>query len=254
MTELLIPLMAGIIGFSIASYVCKTNDNLDQLGGGKEETKFIRENRNGNILGVKKMLAKGINSNVTNYRKYTALHFASRNENIGLVKLLLQHQANPNLQDNSGKTPLHIACWKGNASIIKLLLEHGADTNIKDENEITPLHSACTKNIDSVKILIKHGANIDVLDANNDTPLNYALYHGNTEIAQFLIDIEYNRIKGTPENKKLLWKEECHKKNPSQVKLLAILKYFGVQPILMHDPIQSSDLCNINLNKISKSK
>lgn len=75
----------------------------------------------------------------------TQLHRAAIKGNQALCKKLLAMGIDPNVTDHAGYTPLHEACNRGNAAIVKVLVKKGADVNVfggvGDMRE-TPLHDA----------------------------------------------------------------------------------------------------------------
>ena len=80
--------------------------------------------------------------------------------NIDTVKKLLYSGLDINIQDNEKDTALHKACKKNKIELIKLLLAHpDIDVNITNENENknTALYHACNRNnIKIVKLLLEH--------------------------------------------------------------------------------------------------
>lgn len=59
------------------------------------------------------------------------LSFASRGDRVGLNKML-REGINPNVQDYDKRTALHLAASEGHAPIIELLLAYKANVNLKD--------------------------------------------------------------------------------------------------------------------------
>lgn len=59
------------------------------------------------------------------------LSFASRGDRVGLNEMLRQGMQ-PNVQDYDRRTALHLAASEGHASIVELLLAYNADVNLRD--------------------------------------------------------------------------------------------------------------------------
>ena len=60
----------------------------------------------------------------------TQLHRAAIKGNLPLCKKLLAMGIDANVTDHAGYTPLHEACNRGNAAIVKVLVKKGADVNV----------------------------------------------------------------------------------------------------------------------------
>ena len=94
--------------------------------------KKVKENLDGNILGLNKLNKNGI----------SPLHLAVINGNLEIINLLLEKGANPNLVSLKKKqTPLHYAYIFKNIEtnkIINILLKYNANANLEDINNKMP--------------------------------------------------------------------------------------------------------------------
>jgi|GEM_PF-3168429 len=79
-----------------------------------------------------------------------------------LVELLLKAGVDPNIQDSNKETALHLACKKF-PSKVAALLKAGANPNIADFHGYTPLHVAARDYPQLIKPLIEAGANPHLL-------------------------------------------------------------------------------------------
>ncbi|XP_051147363.1 integrin-linked protein kinase 1-like [Andrographis paniculata] len=79
----------------------------------------------GDKAGVMQELTKGVNANLADYDKRTALHLASCEGRTEIVVLLLQKGADVNSMDRWGRTPLSDACSFGHQDICEILKAHG---------------------------------------------------------------------------------------------------------------------------------
>jgi ankyrin repeat protein len=135
---------------------------------------------NGNLAGVKELLAQGANANYDANIDRTPLHNAAEcgireylDNYIKIVTLLIDHGADVNVRDDIGETPLHKAIqFGGSIEIVKILISRGADVNIEDDYGYTPLDYArgCKSIKEVAELLIAHGADIKGHDKNRNTP------------------------------------------------------------------------------------
>lgn len=86
---------------------------------------------NGDISGVKKLIAKGANIHAQDEELTTALHYAVYNDEVEVVELLLSEGANPNDSDDYS-TALTLALANESYDIVALLYNAGADPTIVD--------------------------------------------------------------------------------------------------------------------------
>ncbi len=106
---------------------------------------------------------------------------------VEIATLLIRNGANVNATNHNGETPLHTV--KG-AAVIRLLLDHGAAVNVWDHGLLkrTPLHYfALLGDLECVKVLLEHEAQRDALDGSGETPLDVAVFFGNEEVVEFLL-------------------------------------------------------------------
>ena len=106
------------------------------------KTPLIWAVQHGHIAIIEWLLGQGINVNMQDKNKNTALHIAVEKDNDTVCKMLLQHGALPNVQNKQKQTSLHLAVKKQSTSLINLLMEFGANPTILDSNKRTPIKLA----------------------------------------------------------------------------------------------------------------
>lgn len=117
------------------------------------------------------------------------------------VKKILNRGANVNVQDYKQKTPLHRSSQAGFIKITELLIEHGADLSIQDKSEDTPIFDAAFHGrTETLKILIENGADTKHQNSRGETALFLAAKGGNLETFQELcaagVDLKHLNNRG----------------------------------------------------------
>ena len=80
------------------------------------------------IAAVSRLLADGVDVNVTRSDGSTPLAWASLRDDVAIANALLEAGADPNAADENGETPLLLASARGNLAIARQLLDAGAAT------------------------------------------------------------------------------------------------------------------------------
>ncbi len=86
--------------------------------------------RDGDLEGVKMLVAAGANINATTGIGETALMLAARNDHTATALYLLDKGADPNIVE-AGHTALHFAVARKNADLVTALIAHKADVNVR---------------------------------------------------------------------------------------------------------------------------
>jgi len=86
--------------------------------------------RDGDLEGVKMLVAAGANLNATTGLGETALMLAARNDHTATALYLLDKGADPNIVE-AGHTALHFAVARKNADLVTALIAHEADVNVR---------------------------------------------------------------------------------------------------------------------------
>ena len=100
----------------------------------------------------------GIDVNIQNRGRVTALHVAAWKGHEGIVELLLkQPNINVNIPDRDENTALHLAVYEGHTKIVEWLLDKEANPNIQDQQRNTALHKGGKgiKNKDIGELIIR---------------------------------------------------------------------------------------------------
>jgi len=195
-----IPLIA-ILAIAVTIISCTNFDNKTV----KKEKKITTEQTNtqsqtfnsdaffqaafdGNLTYIEKILAKGINVNITNTENRTALMLAAFNGHTDLVQLLLEKGANVNLVDNINRTALMFASTGPFNSTVELLLKHGAEPNKADseENWTAVMFAAGEGQLEVIKTLVANGADLTMVDVDGESCYDFAVSKGYTEVATYL--------------------------------------------------------------------
>ncbi|WP_152395701.1 ankyrin repeat domain-containing protein [Paenibacillus guangzhouensis] len=188
---------------------------------------FLEAAAQGDVATLKKCLEQGIDINVRNKQKRTAVLIAAMNDHLKAVSFLVEAGANVDLQDETCFNPFLFGCINGKLELVKLMIK--ANTNIelltrfggvgitpaseKGHVEVvrelltttdinvnhtnicgwTPLIEAIILNDGGekqqtiIKLLIEHGANVHMVDKYGVTPLELARKKGFVEIEQILL-------------------------------------------------------------------
>ncbi len=119
-----------------------------------------------------------------------ALFLAVDDGNEENLEFLAKRIANINRVGNFGVATINVACQNGYFESVKILLKYGADINhVVSANEFTPIFDAIeSKNTDLIKYLIDNHADLSHLNAAGDSVLSYAVWFGNSEIVNILLD------------------------------------------------------------------
>jgi ankyrin repeat protein len=109
------------------------------------------------------------------------------------VQLLIDRGAKVNVKDIRQFTPLTTAAAAGAEEISRILVKAGADVT-SETYGLTPLMFAvASRKIPMVKLLVELGAPVDqVSSMSGQTVLFSAIYAGNPEMVQALIDLKAN--------------------------------------------------------------
>ena len=130
-------LTAGVLALSPAS-----NDILVQLAA------------EGDMLGAKTLLDKGIDANAFDSTGCCPLVAAVTGDQHEMAALLLRRGAKPNVVACGGDTALHRAAQRGDEATVRLLLANGANPSLKNRNGFTASELAWAANHKVVAALV----------------------------------------------------------------------------------------------------
>ena len=158
--------------------------------------------------------------------KITPLMKACWDGELEIATYLIDSGADVNAADESGSTPMFEAVKRNRPEFVQLLIDRGAKVNVKDIRQFTPLTTAAaagaeeisrilvkagadlkaetygltplmfavvSRKIPMVKLLVELGAPVDqVSSMSGQTALFSAIYAGNAEMVQAMIDLKAN--------------------------------------------------------------
>ncbi|MEM6979109.1 MAG: ankyrin repeat domain-containing protein [Planctomycetota bacterium] len=142
----------------------------------------------GDVDGVKRAIADGLNPIAGDEGGRTALHLASFEGHTDVVALLIDAGAGVDARDQAGRTALMYASTANHVATIRRLLDAGADPNLNDaEEQFTPLMFAAAEGqIDVVRVLLDAGANPNAKDADGESAIDFARASGHNEVVSLL--------------------------------------------------------------------
>lgn len=183
--------------------------------------------RQGDIEGVRQLLAQGANIHAQDENGITALIAAAYRNDLAIIDLLIQAGADVNIQDNTKQSAYLIATSEGYLELLQRTLQAGADVHRTDSYNGTGLIRAADRghveiiqellktdiNIDHinnlgwtalleaiilgdggsrhtevVRLLVEAGADVNLADGNGITPLAHAQYRGYQNIIEILLN------------------------------------------------------------------
>ena len=148
---------------------------------------LIDQASRGNLRAVKDLIDAGVDLNLQDKDKSTALVSASLIGRLEIVKTLVDAGADVNVQSKNAWTALIAASKVGHLEIVEFLVDAGADVNFQNKyGETALMHASRAGHLEIVKTLIQVGANIDVQDENEWTALMYASDQGYKEVVEVL--------------------------------------------------------------------
>lgn len=136
---------------------------------------------NGNLSVIKYLIRKGADINAEDEYANIPLYFAIRNRKLEIVKYLVDKT---DINNKYNDTLLHLAVCSGELDVAKYLVSRGVDINAK--SKFLPLHLSSLRGLDIVGYFFKKAASAE--GGYYETPLHYAVFHGNLEITEYLIE------------------------------------------------------------------
>lgn len=136
---------------------------------------------NGNLSVIKYLIRKGADINAEDEYANIPLYFAIRNRKLEIVKYLVDKT---DINNKYNDTLLHLAVCSGELDVAKYLVSRGVNINAK--SKFLPLHLSSLRGLDIVGYFVKKAASAE--GGYYETPLHYAVFHGNLEITEYLIE------------------------------------------------------------------
>jgi len=185
--------------------ICGTLGDLDMSTTiEKKNSLLLNAARTGDIRIIKELITLGVDINIQDSVRQTALIISVMQNYLYIVNLLLTAHANPNIVDLYGNTALIYAAYNitDDINIVNALIKAGADLDYKNYSGDTALIFAIRKkiNIDILDALITAGANINIQNNDGMTALMYAARGRNIIAVNMLLergsDINLRNSKG----------------------------------------------------------
>jgi len=181
----------------VRPYVATRPDERDDAGPAPRQTVALLEAaRSGDLEGVRRALAAGVEPNASLDDGETALHAAAREGNHAVVALLLDQHADPHRYDAEMRSPRWVALEAGHAAVAALFAPRGATWD--DERQLL---EAMDDGLDHVRRLLEAGADPDgreqagtppvgedVLIDPTATPMTQAAFWGDEALLEALLD------------------------------------------------------------------
>ena|SRR5579871_5730517 len=130
--------------------------------GEKTSWRLIQAASGGDLEGVRRLLAQGVEVDATDFQGCTALTFAAGKGYLQVVEELLHAGADPDHRDNDTETVLMWAAdHPGNAAVLRALIAAGANVNLQNDMQQTALGWTMRHgDPDMVRALLEAGAGI----------------------------------------------------------------------------------------------
>jgi len=114
----------------------------------------------GDEEALRELFKLGVDINLTDATKSTALHYAAKHAHLTVMHFLIENGADLNAANEKLSTPLHLT--EKNIDAIRVLLEAGADPNLKDADWDYPYYFAFYGSMtrELTELYIKHGAHL----------------------------------------------------------------------------------------------
>ncbi|KML40268.1 ankyrin repeat domain-containing protein [Cytobacillus firmus] len=133
---------------------------------------------NGDLECLKSCIESGININLQDKKKRTAILIASINQHYDLVHFLAESGADINLQDQTSLNPFLYGCIHGDLKLVKMMISAGADINLLTRFGGVGLTPACEKgHLEVVRELL----------TSTDMNVNHTNYCGWTPLIEAIV-------------------------------------------------------------------
>ena len=125
---------------------------------------------------VKRLIEKGHDVNVRDYKGKTALHRASQAGFEKITQLLIEHGADLEARSETGETPLFDAAFYGKPAIIEILIAAGANIEACNDVEETPVFAAVRGGrVNAVRMLERLNASFQAVNSKGYSASDIAL-------------------------------------------------------------------------------
>ncbi len=153
------------------------------------EDKLRRAASQGDLDGIRRLLAAGARIDSSDIDGYTPLICAVSADQPEAVSLLLERGADVNRKaEKSGHTALSWSAVLGYTHLMDNLIQAGADIEVRNKRGRTPLMEAALRGYESTaRKLLASGADPNAKDRRGRTAMAMAAYSGHNEVASALV-------------------------------------------------------------------
>lgn len=135
-------------------------ERFGALGLQYSRESFLKQASEGDAIGVKVFLDAGMDPDVTNNDRDTALILAATDGSLETVQVLVKGGATVEKTGHEGDSPLIIAASRNHPAMVKFLLESGAKVNAQGHYHDSALIAGATYPA-VVDVLLSYGADVD---------------------------------------------------------------------------------------------
>lgn len=160
-----------------------------ELRGARTVYTLLSLAADGRTEDVREMVAAGVDVNVTDYDKRSALHLAASEGKVDTVEALIDLGADVNAVDRFGGTALRDALEGGRADIAAILRQHGGTLGEKTDVLVQKVcHAASIGNVVLLENVYENSfLSVNAADYDFRTPLHVAAGGGHKEAAEYLL-------------------------------------------------------------------
>jgi ankyrin repeat protein len=168
--------------------------NVKEVNAQEPDTLLFPAALNGDLETLTRLLNRGVNVNLADRDRRTALMYASYNGHTELVRLMLVKGADINCRDINGRTALMFAASGPFPETVKLLLDNQAQPNIADyaEKFTALMYAAAEGQAEVVKILLDNHADPALKDVKGEQALTFARKNGHQDVVKMLMPVSGN--------------------------------------------------------------
>ncbi|XVF73199.1 hypothetical protein PTKIN_Ptkin12aG0182100 [Pterospermum kingtungense] len=176
---------------------------------------------------------------------YRLLQCASKGDKAGVMQEL-EKGVEPNLADYDRRTALHLAACEGWTEVVALLLEKGADVDAVDRWGRTPLSHARSFHHDEICKIFEARGGIDPVGVDSQAPcFQIDCFEVNMNVATFIGERIHSSIASNPKAKNTFMKELAlwqKLRHPNIVQFLGVLKNCDDYLIFLTEYLQNGSL------------
>lgn len=154
------------------------------------DTRVANAAMQGDLEGVRALLAQKADVNAAQGDGMTALHWAALKDDLKMMQMLVAAGANVKAATRIDSiTPIVLAAKNGNAEIVEALLKAGADPNAATSTGATVLMlAAMSGSTNAAKVLLDRGADVNAKEnKNGQTALMFAAWENRADVIRLLI-------------------------------------------------------------------